>query len=536
MTTRGRGLTAAASVAAVLTVTLPAHALDRSPLDAEEVAALRAQHPKAGDLLEAGEARALAGAFAQADALFKQGETEAPDGSILWRRDCQMLVALGRRDEALHACSVATETRRSATNLRATLSALVSGPEPPRNLDLFAALTLEEGRRRSAGAHDPLLAAADCDLAESVGDGTMLQECATELNTLAPNAPDTKRAMALLEERCPPWRFWTGWSLFAAAGAATAWHASATRRGRRGLARAAVAATIAVAAFGGGTGIARAQEVSAISATKDVPAIPHGQMSKWPVKDDDPASAIPSEAERNADPLQFGYWIQDLIAKANLASKKGDHAQAAKLWEALAIAVPDRSVAFARACDEYEAMHEPDKAIDACGRALLRDGLTVADYTHFIRVVVDKPGPLSAKETAALAQVLDHMKADDASKALVPDLECQVGVRTSNEAQLKECTAALEATAPDDAKTISYEWALAIVQDRFGEARTLVERAKAKGVDGEGLEGMERTTRDSSDRYWKRVGAWTLAGVLALAALAFVARSLSSRRRTLQPA
>ncbi len=75
-------------------------------------------------------------------------------------------------------------------------------------MDLFVALSLEENQRRKAQEHDPILLAADCELAESVGDGNMLQECVTELNAVAPNEPDTKRALALLAERCPPWRFW----------------------------------------------------------------------------------------------------------------------------------------------------------------------------------------------------------------------------------------------------------------------------------------------------------------------------------------
>jgi tetratricopeptide (TPR) repeat protein len=507
-----------------------ARALGRTAADANEVAILRQRSPQAAELLERGEARALAGAIDEADALFKQGEVAYPNGSILWRRDCEMLSALGRREEAVHACNVATESSRSLENLRAVVRALVTGPEPPKSMDLFVALTLEDSQRRKSQGQAPVLAAIDCDIAESVGDGTMLQECTKELETLAPNSPDTQRALALLAGRCPPWRFWTGWTLIAGAAVGTAWHAAAGSRRRRRLAGPIAAGAIVLAALSSPAGVARAQGADPAAQ----PAIPSGWLSKWPVNDDDPASSIPSSKERDADPLQFGYWIQDLIMKAEHASKRGDHAQSAKFWSALEVAVPDRAVSFTKACDEYEAAGDTDKAIDACGQALLRDGLTVKDYTHFVHVVIDKPGPISPKETAALGQVLDHMKADDAGRAAAVELECEVGVRTSNVRQLKECTTALTATAPDDAKTISYRWALAVLENRFTEARTLIAQAKAKGVEGPGLDNMERTTSEGARHYWTRLALWLACFALILGATGLAGRALASRRRAPQ--
>ncbi|HEY5147892.1 MAG TPA: hypothetical protein VII82_14055, partial [Polyangiaceae bacterium] len=509
-----------------------ARALERTAPDADEVATLRQRSPKAVDLLERGEARALAGAIDEADALFKQGEVEYPNGSILWRRDCQMLTLLGRRDDALRACNVATETARSRLNFRAVLRALVTGPEPPRNMDLFVALSLVESQRRKSQGQDPSLVGIDCDIAESVGDGNMLQECSAELNTVAPNDPDARRARALLAQRCPPWRFWTGWGLIAAAGLATAGDAAASSRRRRTRgARAMAAGILAWAAIAAHGSLAHA-ETASLTATP--PTIPTGWLSKWPVKDADPVSSIPSNKDRDAEPLQFGYWIQDLIAKANHASKHGDHAESAKLWSALGVAVPDRAISFTRACDEYEALGDHDRAIDACGQALLRDGLTVDDYKRFVEVVLAKPGPLAPKETAALAQVLDHMKADDAGRPVALELECEVGVRTSNVKQLEECTTALNTTAPDDAKTISYKWALAVLENKFGEARKLIAAAKAKGIEGPGLENMERTTSEGARNYWRRLALWLSCFVLVLVATGLAGRALASRRRAPQ--
>ncbi len=264
------------------------------------------------------------------------------------------------------------------------------------------------------------------------------------------------------------------------------------------------------------------------------PPPPAGWLSKWPVSDEDPASSIPTDKEKNSDPLQFGYWIQDLIAKAEHASKRGDHAASAKLWDALGIAVPDRAVAFGKACEQYEALADYDKAIDACGHALLRDGLTVSDYTRFVRVVLAKPGPLAPKETIALRQVIDHMKAADAGRAAAVDLECEVAVRTSNVAELRECTTALRATAPDDAKTISYRWALALLENDFGQARKLIDDAKASGIDPVGLENMQRATSEDARYYWRRILLWLACFALLLGAAGVSARTVSARRRSAQ--
>ena len=73
------------------------------------------------------------------------------------------------------------------------------------------------------------------------------------------------------------------------------------------------------------------------------------------------------------------------------------------------------------------------------------------------------------------------MKEDPAGREAVTDLECQVGARTSNVLQLQGCTRALSARAPNDAKTLTYLWALAVAEGRFEDGRKLAERAKGAG-------------------------------------------------------
>jgi hypothetical protein len=275
------------------------------------------------------------------------------------------------------------------------------------------------------------------------------------------------------------------------------------------------AATVGAITLALGSALARADDEPALQEPTPAPKL----LSKWSIDVDHPDRAIPSEADRNADPIQFGYWLQDLVAKATAAALKGDHATAARLYEALGQAVPDRAVGLSKACDEYEALGDRDKAINACGGALLGDGLRVVDYTHFVGLVLGKPGDLSPRDEGALAKVIDHMREDPAGRELAPDVECQVGTRMSNVAQLEECTAELSARAPNDVKTVTYEWALAVAKGQFDDARAIGERARAAGVPAENLEAMDRmTAARERRRRWERFFA-ALGGAILLAAI-----------------
>ena len=80
----------------------------------------------------------------------------------------------------------------------------------------------------------------------------------------------------------------------------------------------------------------------------------------------DPASTVPTEAEKNAKPLEFGYYLQDLIAFAMAAEKAGDHLGAARYYRAFARAVPDESIAFQKLCESLQKAGRRDEAMAAC--------------------------------------------------------------------------------------------------------------------------------------------------------------------------
>jgi tetratricopeptide (TPR) repeat protein len=510
-------------VAAALTLALPAAAaVRRYPGDERQVEQMRSSYPEVLNDLEKGEALASSGSLDEALVLLEKAEKEAPFFTLLRRRHCEVLTALGRRSEAVEACLHAMVDSRSNIDERALVRALVEGPAAPTSENLGEALRITSmERKRSPGMPAP--AAMACAIAEGIGDGAMLRHCTEELERLAPNDPELPAALRALATQCPPWRFWAGWLAIAAAAGITLVHAllGGARRARTLGAVAAAALVLAT------PGVARAEGLPGVKASSS------GTLSQWPVDDDHPENAIPGEADRNADPLEFGYWIQDVAMKAERADKHGDHAAALRFYGALAKAVPDRAVSFSRMCNEYEALGDIDSAINSCGDALMLDGVRLGDYEHFVRLVLAKPGKLGDKEVAALGQVVQHMKDDPHGQSAVDEIECQIGVRTSNVAQLRECTAALAAKAPDAPKTVTYQWALAIQEGKFAEADRLVARAGTLGVP---VEAMKQTTAAGEKRRRLIVLGILLLSTLVAGAAAFLTRNVWRRRLISNPA
>jgi hypothetical protein len=254
--------------------------------------------------------------------------------------------------------------------------------------------------------------------------------------------------------------------------------------------------------------------------------------TKFHIDDEHPENtSIPSEKDRNANPLEFGYWIQDLATRADRASHKGDHLKAAKYYEVLATAVPDRAVGAKRACLEYEEAGEHDLAINACARSLMTDGLTVADYEHFVHLVLGKPGRLGDRDVQALDMVIAHMREDPGGKDAIDSLECEIATRTANVAQLRECTANMAARSPDDVQTLTYQWVLAIQEGKFVLAEQLIDRARDRGLGVDHLDSMRQETAAKARQHRVRVGLAILAVVLLLAGVGVAGRAVVQRRR-----
>jgi tetratricopeptide (TPR) repeat protein len=509
---------AAALVAvAALSIAGAAQALTRSAWDEQEVGSLRADAPRAYALFEQGEALAADGKVAEAEPLFRQATLEGHNVSITWRRYCEALTALGRKQEAVQACQTAVQNDRSPGNYRAWVRAYVDGPTLPSTADVAQALSISAIQRSKGGVglSPPALA---CEVATAIGDGVMLQECTTELLASAPQDPVTKEALDLLTSRCPPARFWVGWlGLFAAVLFTLGHRMRAALRGRRAAALVAAAAAAFVLAF---------------PATASAQRAATNRLGDWPIDDDNPEGTIPPLEQRNAHPFEFGYWLQDVTLKGEQASKHGDHAKAAHYYRTLTLAVPDAAIGYTKTCEEFAAADDFEKAFSACAGALLCNDVKVKDYVHFVHVAIAAPYKLNDKQRAALTNVIEHLRLDPSAKDVFYGLECDVGAALGNVAFLKDCAPTLETTAPNDANTIRYEWALAMKENDLDNAQAMVNRAKMLGLP---TDDMQRATA-ADERIQHGRKLW-MGGTLAMLIAALVgARVFLRRRSRMRPA
>jgi tetratricopeptide (TPR) repeat protein len=513
-------LFAAAIATAILSAAGSASALVRSVGDQEVVDRMRSRSPNAVKLLEEGEALAVAGSLTEALARFQQGLAADPMSSGLFeRRQCEVLSSLGRPKEAQDMCFRALQDLRTSDTLASVARSLISGPDGPTPIETMRALTVL-GMQRIPIEADPVRAAAMCDLARTIGDGIMLERCTQMLERIAPDYAATRRARALLDERCPPARFWVGWITILSVLVLTAVSAL-----RRTFGRALPGGAVAALALAVALGLTAWSSVAQADQKPD----PHGWLSKWPVDDDDPAKSVPTPEQLKDDPLQGGYWLQDALSKAEIASKHGNHAAAVKYYEASLKAVPNRALPLIKMCDEFEAMGDMTNAINACGLALLGEGLTVRDYDRYVRLMMNKPTPLSDKEHDAVLNVLKHVMEEQ--PAAGNELQCEVGTRWEDAEMLRQCTTALMASSPNDVKTITYRWALAIKEGNLDDARALLDRGAKAGMAEESLKRMRDATEAGAKR---RLRARVLSGgglVLLAGALAYGYVLLSRRKR-----
>jgi tetratricopeptide (TPR) repeat protein len=504
------------AVALLLCVSPARAGVARFGIDDAEMQLMRAQNPQATETFERGEALAAGGQVQAALTLFEQASAELPDSSLPRRRICEAQTALGRGAENVKDCYMALQMSRTNLAVRAVVRALVTGPELPTTQRLAQAVSLLTMERRRAPNH-MALSSALCDVAERTGDGIMLQHCADELVRLAPRAKETRRALERLEARCPPARFWTGWLVIGAALLATAVHALRERLAR--TARGRLPPAVATAAL---LGIALLSPPRVARGQSNPPT---GKLlTTLPIDDADPESHIPSEADRNRDPLNFGYWLQDTLQKGAIASKRGDHEVAVKYFRAVAKAVPDRSTGYSRVCEEYEALGNREDALASCGAALLHEGVTVGDYARYVHLMLEKPGKLTKAEVDKVDGVIETVSLDPAAHPLVDQLRCELGTRISDEGRLDKCVAALAAVAPDDVRTIEYQWALALQRARFADARLAIVRAKQAGVKDEDLRNMEDETGKVQTQHRWAVALGSAVFLLLAGGLVFAAR------------
>lgn len=240
-----------------------------------------------------------------------------------------------------------------------------------------------------------------------------------------------------------------------------------------------------------------------------------------------PEASVPSVKERNANPLEFGYFLQDLLERGERARQENDLRAVVLYARAVVKAVPERAKSWTKLCEAYERVADRDKAIRACKAALTAAGVELQDYLHYLHLVLDKEGDLSPEERKSLDGVVAHLDAQPGQTLVAEHVRCELGVKAKDVALLRRCTSALDAAAPNDPKTIIFAWTLAVREGRTADAAQLLERAQAAGVVVANLERMEKVTFARAGWSWSR---WSLAGAALLLVVAASAWALRRRR------
>ncbi len=256
------------------------------------------------------------------------------------------------------------------------------------------------------------------------------------------------------------------------------------------------------------------------------PDLVPGQLSTlFKINDADPESPVPTRQQRIGNPVEFGYYLQDLLARAEAATKKNDHQRAIKYYRALASALPEHAQGWSLLCGAYERAHDRERALRACKYALDREGAELKDYHRYVDLLVAKPDDLDGEERGELDAVLAHLDKQPDLAIPTAHLRCQAATKTKDSGALQACTAVLAKAAPDDPKTVVFQWTLAVMRGDGAAAARLISRAQALGVASDSIARMSSIAPS-------RWSSWPArAALLAAVALFAVAVAFYSRRR-----
>jgi tetratricopeptide (TPR) repeat protein len=260
------------------------------------------------------------------------------------------------------------------------------------------------------------------------------------------------------------------------------------------------------------------------------------QLSKWTIFDPDPVRSLPSPEQRDADPLQFGYFLMDLSDRAEAAIAAGNHKKAIRYFDTLAKAVPNRAISYAKLCMCYAAIGEWSNAEAQCAIAVEKEGVRVEDFSSYAQILLAKKSDFGSGDVQKLTAVIQHIRQELPKGTLADEIDCQLGLKLDDAKRLDGCTKRLAAAAPNDPKTLTYRWSYALLRGDTGEARRIIEHARrTSAIPQKALEKMEESTRRS--RFTKRGllrSSWLLAASVVLLGVGCLGYLIAIRRR--QPA
>ncbi len=208
--------------------------------------------------------------------------------------------------------------------------------------------------------------------------------------------------------------------------------------------------------------------------------------SVFRINPNDPESSVPTAADSMKAPLEMGYFLIDVTEMGDAALARRDYAAAVKFFRAMAKAVPDRSVAYAKQCAAYEGLGEHANAVEACRTALGLGGVTPVDYAHFVTVALAGQGKLKQREIEDIDAIVAHLqqeaKGDKDILTMASQLQCELGARLNDGKRLETCTRALSTLTPNAPENFVFRWALAMQRGDQTEAERIIAQAKAAKV------------------------------------------------------
>jgi hypothetical protein len=204
-----------------------------------------------------------------------------------------------------------------------------------------------------------------------------------------------------------------------------------------------------------------------------------------------------------------------------------------KYYRALAAAIPEEAQGWSLLCEAYQTAGDRERGIRACKYAISRKGVQIKDYRRYIELLVAKPDDLDADERSEITAVLAHLDQQPDMAVPTAHVRCEAAVKMNDAAALKACTAVLATVAPDDRKTIVFQWSLAVMRGDRGEAGQLLGKAEKAGLPPDSLDRMSKVTIPS--HWWvspgRGVAVLGVAVLLALLAMFAYRRRLTTSRR-----
>jgi tetratricopeptide (TPR) repeat protein len=213
------------------------------------------------------------------------------------------------------------------------------------------------------------------------------------------------------------------------------------------------------------------------------------------VDENDPEAHIPSLAERNENPIDFGSFLFKLGEKAEAAEQRGDREAVIKYYRALVSAVPEVSTSYAHLCKAYVAAGERAKAERSCELALTKRGVSPIDFENYVKLVLAQPEPLRPAQHEKLNTLIEHLKSKSLTRNLAWQLDCRFASRLADLTRLEACIGALSEQKAADATILPFRWKVAMLQHNYSEAASLVQGAGRAGVTDSDLQPMEEETQ-----------------------------------------